>query len=99
LAPLVEGAVRTMAVVVSAVLCECLLEMSAPDDEETIGALSADGAHESFGEFVRSRRSNGCLNDSDALGPEHLVETGGELRISVPNEELGCSRTLGEVRG
>ena len=43
----------------SDVFGQCLLEMSAPEDEEPIGALSANGADESLGECVRSRSSNG----------------------------------------
>lgn len=73
--------------------------MSSPEDEEPIGALSANGADESLGECVRWWRSNGCLADSDVLGAEHLVETGSELRVSVPDEELGCSGMLGKIRG
>ena len=96
---LVERAMRAMIVVVSDVLDQYLLEMSAPEDEESIGALSADGADESLGERVRSWSLNGCLDDSDALGAEDLVETGTELRISVPDQELDCSGALGEIRG
>ena len=50
---------REVVVVVSDVFGQCLLEMSAPEDEELIGALSANGADESLGECVRSRSSNG----------------------------------------
>ena len=59
----------------------------------------AESLNESLGECVRSWRSNGCLDDSDALGAEHLVETGGELRISVTDKELGCSGAFGKTRG
>ena len=51
-----------MVVVVSDVLDRYLLEMLAPEDENPIGAFSADGADEPFGERVRSRRSNGGLD-------------------------------------
>jgi hypothetical protein len=90
---------RAVVVVVSDVLAQYLLEMSAPEDEEPNGALSTDGANESLGECVRSRRSNGRLDDSNALGAKDLVETGRELRVSVPDEELGSSRALGEIPG
>jgi hypothetical protein len=90
---------RAVVVVVSNVLGKYLFEMSAPEDEDPIGALSADGAHESLGERICPRRSNGSLDDSDALSAEHLVEAGGELRVSVPDEELGCSRAFGKIRG
>jgi hypothetical protein len=49
---------RVVLVVVSNVLGQHLLEMSAAEDEEPIEALSTDGTHEPIGECVRSRRSN-----------------------------------------
>ena len=70
--------------------------MTASEDEEPVQTLSADGAHESLGEGVRPRGSNRGLDDPDALGAEHLVEAGGELRVSVADEELGRSGTLGQ---
>src|ERR1035437_10178150 len=88
---------RAMIVVVSYVLGQYLLEMSTPEDEEPIGALSADGADKSLGERVRSWCSNRCLDDPDPLRAKHLVETGRELRISVPDEKLGCVRSAGKV--
>src|SRR5665213_161409 len=90
---------RAVVVVVNDVLRQYLLEMLASEDEESIGAFSADGADKSLGECIRSWRSNGCLDDADALGVEHLVETGRELRVSVPDEELGCPRSALEIRG
>ena len=80
---------RTVIVVVSDVLDRCLLEMLAPEDENSISALSADGADEPLGERVRSWRSNEGLDDFDALGAEHLVETGGELGVPVADDERG----------
>jgi hypothetical protein len=87
---------RAVLVVVSHVLGEDLLEMTATEDEESVETLSAGGAHESLGDRVRTWRSNGRLDDPDALRAEHLVEAGGELRVSVPDEELDCSGALGE---
>jgi hypothetical protein len=48
--PLLERAKRAVIVVLSDVLDQYVLEMSAPEDEESIGALSADGADEPLGE-------------------------------------------------
>jgi hypothetical protein len=84
---------RAVVIAVSGVLDQHLLEMSAPEDEEPIGALSADGPDESLGERVRSWCSNGCLDDPDPLRAKHLVETRGELRVFVPDEDLGCARS------
>ena len=50
---------RAVVVVVSDVLDKYLFEMLAPEDQEAVGALSADGADEPFGERVRSWRSKG----------------------------------------
>ena len=96
---LVERAMRAVVVVVGDVLRQHPLEMIAPENREPIGTLSSDGAHESLGECARSWRSNGCLDDLDALGSEHLVETGRELRVSVPDEERDCPRSSCEIAG
>jgi hypothetical protein len=86
---------RAMLVATSHIRGQRLLEMMATEDEEPIGAFSADGAHASLGERVRSWRSNWCLDDSDPLGAEHLVEAGSELPGSVPDKELERPGALG----
>ncbi len=60
-------------------------------------AESADAAYETLGERIGARGLNGRLDDSDALGAEHLVETGGEFRVSVPDEELHWSGALEKI--
>ena len=80
-----------MLIVVSEVLDEHLLKVTATEDEEPVQTLSADGAHESLGERVRTGSSNRGPYDADALGGEYLVEAGGELRVSIPDEEFGRS--------
>jgi hypothetical protein len=84
-------------VVVINELAQDLLEMAPTEDEEPIEALTADGAYEALGERIGTRRLNGRLDDSDAFGAEHLVETGGELRVSVPDEELHWSGALEKI--
>ena len=86
-----------MIVVVSDVLGQYVLKMSSSEDQESIGAFSADGADESLGERVSSRCSNGRLNDPDPLGAEHLVETRRELGVPIPDEELGWARSARKV--
>jgi hypothetical protein len=71
------------------VLDQNLFEMTVTEDKESVQALSAHGAHESLSERVCTRSSNRGLDDADALGAEYLVEAGGELRVSIPDEELG----------
>jgi hypothetical protein len=94
--PLVQGAVRTIAVVVREILGQDLLEMTASEDKEPVQTLSADGADKTLGERVRLWGSNRSHDDPDALGAEHLVEAGGELRVSVTDQELDLSGTLAQ---
>jgi hypothetical protein len=93
---LTQCSMRAVFVVVRHVLGEDLLEMTTTEDEESVETLSAGRAYESLGDRVRTWRSNGRLDDPDALSAEHLVEAGGELRVSVPDEELDCSGALGD---
>ena len=79
-----------MTVVVRQVLDQDLLEMTTSEDDEPVQTLSADRADETLGEGVRPGRSTG-LDDPDTLGAKYLVEAGGELRISVTDDELDCS--------
>ena len=88
---------RAVPVVVREVLGEDLFEMTAIEDEEPVEALSADAADDALGKRVRARRPNGRLDDPDAFGAEDFVETGGELGVPVPDEELDRSGALGEV--
>ena len=87
---------RAEFVVVRHVLGEHRFEVTTTEGEESVETLSAGRAYESLGDRVRTWRSNGRLDDPDALSAEHLVEAGGELRVSVPDEELDCSGALGE---
>jgi hypothetical protein len=57
-------------------------------DQDVVGALPADAAHEEpFVVTVRSRRPRWNLDYLQAFGGEHLVERGGELRISVTDKK------------
>ena len=80
---------RTVLVVAREVLDQDLLEMAPTEDEEPIEALSADGPDEALRERVRSRTSNLRLDGPETLCAENFVEAGGELRVSVSDEELG----------
>src|ERR1017187_2101491 len=86
----------TMPVVVRQVLGHNLLEVAAAEDEKAVQALSTDGPHEMFCEGVRPWGLDWGLDDPDAFSAEHLVEAGGELRVSVPEQELRCSGPLGK---
>jgi hypothetical protein len=56
-------------------------------DQDSIGALSADGAHKPFGITIRSWSPRRRLDDCDVLAGEHPVECLRELGVSVTDEE------------
>jgi hypothetical protein len=87
---LAEGRIGTVRVIVLHVLGESDLEVSTPEDEQNVQALAPNRAHKTFGDRVRSWRSDRSLDDSDALGSEHGVIGSGELRVSVTDEGLDC---------
>ena len=89
---------RAVIVVVREVLGEDMLEIAPTEDENSVEALPADAAHEPLGDRVRSRGPDRRPDDPDALGAEHVVEAGGELRVSIADEELDYSGALGEVQ-
>jgi hypothetical protein len=76
------------------VLGENVLEVPVPENEEAVQALSPDRPHETFGEGVRTWCLDRGLDDPEAFSAEHLIEAGAELRVSVPDKELGCSGPL-----
>src|SRR6266545_1748333 len=68
--------------------------MAAPDDEDAIEAVAADGAHPALGECVRVRRSD---RRPDPLGAEDLVEGAAELRVAVMDQQLERLLLLGQL--
>ena len=93
----VDAAMRPLLVVVAEVLPEDRSEVAPPEHQGPVEALGADGPHEPFGQRVRPRRADGSLDDFGTFRPEDLVETGGELRVPVPDEELDLMTGLGQV--
>jgi hypothetical protein len=81
--PQLQRPVRTMGVVVGGIDPEDLLEMAAPDDQQPVQALSADRANPPLRVGVRVGRLHGGAEHLGALGPEHIVEAAGELRVTV----------------
>ena len=88
-APLIEGSVGPMPVVVVPVFGEDGFEMAAAQDEEPVQALPADGADKPLADRVRSGRPDGRLDDPDPIGCEDGAEGRGELGVAISNEELG----------
>jgi len=68
-----------------------------------IETLLADGADESFGVRVRTRRTDRSADGLDTDRGEHLVEAGGELGVAVADEEsehpTGILQVRGEIAG
>jgi hypothetical protein len=78
---------RPVLVVVAAVGAEHVLEVAAPEDEEPVEAVVANGADPTLGEGVCVRGLNWREDDLDALGAEDLVESVAELRVAIMDEE------------
>src|SRR5450759_5431510 len=64
-----------------------------------VETLLADGADESFGVRVRTRRAHRRADALDTDRGEHLVEAGGELGVAVADEEAEWPSGLLEVGG
>ena len=84
---LASGLVGPMIVVVPRVLGQGLGCVVVVVDQDSIGALGADGAHEPFGITIRSWSPRWRLDDRDVLAGEHPVECRRELGVSVTDKE------------
>jgi len=69
-APLLEGPVRPVPVVMIHVLDEDSFEMVPAEDEEPVQAFTADGADKPLADRVRAWRHDGRLDDPDPVGCE-----------------------------
>jgi len=75
--------VGSVVVEVSDVLVEDRCGVALVVDQDAVGALSSDAAHESLGGAVRSRCAGWSLHGVDAFAGKHGVEGGGEIRVAV----------------
>jgi hypothetical protein len=82
-----ERPVWPVGVVVLDVDSEDLLEVAAPEDQQPVQTLGADGADPPLGVGV----GVGCLHRFQeylgALRPEHVVEAAGEFHVAIVEEE------------
>ncbi len=85
-----------MFVVVSNEFAEDRFELAAMEDQYPVETLASCGADEPLGEHVCPRSSDGRADDPNAPGSEHLVEAGGELGVSVPDQERGRAGLFGQ---
>jgi hypothetical protein len=61
--------------------------VSLVDDQKMVKEFAADRADEAFGDRVRARCAHRRLDDLDVDGGEHGVEGGGELAVTVADQE------------
>jgi hypothetical protein len=66
-------------------------------DQQPVGALGADAAHEPFRIAVRLRNTGRDLHNVDAFGGEDGVESGGELAVPVADQEVEGAGLITEV--
>src|SRR5947208_4097032 len=71
----------------AAVDAEHVLEVAAPEDEDPVKAVGANGADPPLGEGVRVRGLNWRADDLEAVGAEDLIEGVAELRVAIMDEE------------
>ena len=84
---LMQRSVRTMPVVVVDVLLQRCSEVAGSDDQEVVEAFAAQGADEAFRDRVRAGCPDRSVDDADVRAGEHGVERGGELAVSVADQE------------
>src|ERR1035441_4858982 len=72
--------------------------MTATEDQHPVEALATDGTDEALSEPVSSWRPDRGADGPDALRPEDLVETRGELGVSVPDQELDRMSPVAEYQ-
>src|SRR4051794_36797842 len=77
-----------MSVVVLDVLLQHDRQVAWSGDQQVVEAFAAQGADEAFGDRVRAPCSDWGAEDADVGAGEHGVDGGGELGISVADQEL-----------
>src|SRR6266567_4580955 len=82
-----ERPVRTIGVVMLDVDPEHLLQVPAPDEQQPIQALGADGPHPALYVRVCSWRPHWREEHLAALRAEHVIEPEGELRVPIMEQE------------
>ncbi len=94
----VDPAVRALAVIVLDELAKDAVEVAFAPYEHPVQALSAGCPHKSFGERVRLRRPDGCLNNPGAGRAEYFVKGPDELGVAVADKEADGSALVFEGR-
>lgn len=84
----VQAPMRPGPVVVIGVRAEHAPQVASTENEDVVEALSSNCADPTLRERVRPRRPDGCLHHRESFRPEHLVEGVGELRVSIPKQDV-----------
>ena len=79
------------------VLAQHDVEVAGSGDQELVEAFAAQRANPALRGCVRARRANWGANDGDGGAGEHGVEGGGELGISVADQEPELFGLVAEV--
>jgi hypothetical protein len=95
----IDAPMRALVIVVTHVLEKDTLCMPSADQQETVKTLPSYCPHPALGVCIRPRSSDRGLDDPHALGEEHLVKAGGELRVSVADQEVEPLTLLSEITG
>ena len=88
---------RPMVVVMTDVLGEDGLEMTAAEDQHVVEALTTEGSDDALTDRIGPGRSDGDLHDPDGVGSEDIVEGPGELGVAHPDQGLEWRRPFGEL--
>lgn len=94
---LVSGLVGPMSVVMPRVFGQgpgCVVLVV---DQDAVGALATDGAHEPFGVTVRPRGPRWRFDDRDVLAVKYCIEAGRKLGVAVSEEEAERADPFAEI--
>ena len=94
-----QGPVWTVSIVVINEFGQDSLKVLGVDDQDLVQAFPPCGPHPSFRVCVRPRRPGRCLEHLDGVGGEDGVECGGELGVTVADEELERVDAVAEAVG
>jgi hypothetical protein len=94
---LVAALVGSVVVEVVGVVAEDLLGVAAVEEQDPVGALLADRAHEAFRMRVAVGTERGDLGHGDGFAGEDRVEPGGELGVTVADEEPEPAGTVADL--
>jgi hypothetical protein len=85
---LTKRPVGPVLVVVDDVAGQDVFQMAASEDQHPVESLATHSPYEALGERIGPWSADRGADDPDSFSLEDCVEAQGELRISVPDQEL-----------